>query len=75
MLCCRAAGKSKVPDWVLVMQCALNMFNAMYFQDRVVANSAVVAWCAENKIDKRETEAATRAARAGRGGKGGAKGD
>ena len=61
MLCCRAAGKSKVPDWVLVLQCVLNSINAMYFQDRVVANTAVVAWCAEHGIDKRETEAATRA--------------
>jgi len=43
MLCCRAAGKSRVPDSILAMQVALNMFNAMYFQDRVVPHGRGLA--------------------------------
>ena len=39
----------------------------VHAQDSIRPGDAVVAWCAEHQIDKREVEKATRAARAGKG--------
>ena len=45
-----------MPDAVLAAQAFLNMCNAIYFADRVVANEAVTRWCAENGVDKKGAE-------------------
>jgi hypothetical protein len=53
---CWASGKTSMPDIVLAAQSFLNVFNALYFADRVVANEAICSWCATNGVDKKEVE-------------------
>ena len=53
---CWASGRTSMPDAVLAAQAFLNMCNAIYFADRVVANEAVTRWCAENGVDKKGAE-------------------
>jgi hypothetical protein len=57
---CWASGKTSMPDAVLFINASLNIFNGLYFADRVVANEAVSSWCAKHRVDKKETEQQSR---------------